>query len=229
MPAGEDQPAHRKDHFVIMSKHRFRFGPTELILALAVLFFLGGLLALSFPRFYTAESRAQILLISSLALIFCFVSLASIHLIRRQKRAREWRQVLAGWMEEKEQGIISDYDIAAHLSQGALEHLAIRIYSRMGYHMIDHYDSWGIGCNIKLINPEGQLELLYCKQEQNPLALQEVSNFHAAVIREEAVRGFIWAPGGFSSAAHYWTKRKPIVLADSKEIFRLVESTLPQA
>ena len=86
----------------------------------------------------------------------------------------------------------------------------------MGYNIFDHYGSSGLGCNIKLINPEGQLELLYCKQEQNPLELQEVSNFHAAVIR---VRLYVGSYGlrVDSSAAHYWTKRKPIVLADSKE------------
>ena len=211
-----------------MSKQRFRFGPPELIFALAALFFLGGLFALGFPQFYSTENRARIILTSSLVLIFCFALLVSIQLYRKQRRAREWRQIMAAWVAEKEAGEIPIHDLAAHLSQGALVRLAAQVYTRMGYRVYDPQDNEHLSCKIQLLNPEGQLELLFCIQEDHPLGLREVSQFHAALIREKAERGFIWAPSGFSRAALYWTSTKPIVLADSTEICRLIESKLTQ-
>ena len=208
-----------------LSKHRFRFGLSELIFALAALFFLGGLFALGFPQFFSSENRAQIVLVSSLVLLFCFASLTAIQYHRKQKRAREWRQIMATWMAKKEAGEITNHDLAGHLSQGALEYLAARIYARIGYRVYPLHFNDDLGYRIKLVNPEGKLELLHCLQCSQPLGLQEVSHFHAAMIRENAVQGFIWAPGGFSSAVVYWTKSKPIVLADSTEIGRLVETT----
>jgi hypothetical protein len=158
----------------------------------------------------------------------CFAALAILQMYRKQKRAREWRQIMAAWTAEKKAGLIPDHDLACHLSQGALEHLAARIFTRIGYHVYALHTGNDLDWQLKLVNPEGQLELLFCKQKDHPLGLREVSNFHAAMIREKAVRGFIWAPGGFSNAALYWTNTKPIVLADSTEIFHLIESILPQ-
>jgi hypothetical protein len=211
-----------------MSKHRFRFGPAELIFSLAALFFLGGLLALGFPQFYSTENRARILLISSLVLLSCFASLTFTRLYRKQKRARKLRQIITAWKAEKEAGAIHNPSLVGRLSQEDLDHLAARIYVHMGYRIYGPHYTDDLGCKIKLINPKGQLELLYCTQEDDPLPLGEITRFHEAMIREKAVCGYIWAPGGFSSEAVYWTKRKPIILADSTEIYRLVESTLLQ-
>jgi hypothetical protein len=42
------------------------------------------------------------------------------------------------------------------------------------------------------------------------------------MMHDQTVRGWLWAPRGFSGPAKAWAKGKPIVLVDDTEINRLI-------
>jgi hypothetical protein len=42
------------------------------------------------------------------------------------------------------------------------------------------------------------------------------------MMHDQAVRGWIWAPRGFSGPAKAWAQGKPIFLVDDTEINRLI-------
>jgi len=76
---------------------------------------------------------------------------------------------------------------------------------------------------IQLINPRGEIELIACRQQQDLLELHYVYSLQLEMKRTKAVRGYYWAPAGFTSETMKWAIHKSIVLADQYEIGRLVD------
>lgn len=77
---------------------------------------------------------------------------------------------------------------------------------------------------VRLISSKSEVELVQCKKCHKPVGEPEVRNLAGAMVHENAVRGFILAPGGFSQSARRWAIDKRIVLADEAEIGKMVES-----
>ena len=148
--------------------------------------------------------------------VFAFV------IYRKRERDKIWRQAMAGWQngsrrEENHQG-----QSAMHLSDLELEKLAEQVYRKLGY-TVQHVGQTGDhGVDVLLINPYNQKEIVQCKQWNKPVGEATLRDLYGAMMHDQAVRGWIWAPRGFSGPAKAWAKGKPIVLVDDAEINRLV-------
>ena len=106
------------------------------------------------------------------------------------------------------------------LLEDGLRHLAIQIYSQIGYRISKREAGDGY---LQLINPDGRIELIACKQQLDLIELHHVYSLYLEMNFTKAVRGFFWAPAGFTSEALDWVVHRPIVLADKHEIGRLVD------
>ena len=101
-----------------------------------------------------------------------------------------------------------------------LRKLACQMFSRMGYRIANRPDD---GVYLTLINPDGKLELVICKQQSEPIELHHIYSLELEMKRLKAVCGFFWAPEGFTNESVDWVKHRSIVLADRFEIGRFVD------
>jgi len=73
----------------------------------------------------------------------------------------------------------------------------------------------------------GEKEIVQCKQYQNPVQPDTIREVYGALGRR-ARKAYIWAPGGFTSAAQEEAKRfNRIELLDEQGILQLVENAYP--
>ena len=151
------------------------------------------------------------------------VGLASAFLIyRHREREKLWRLAMAGWQNNGRAHAIAQRHSAIYLSDLELEKLAAQVYKRMGY-QVQHVGQTGDhGIDVLLINPNNQKEIVQCKQWSKPVGEATLRDLYGAMMHDQAVRGWIWAPRGFSGPAKAWAKGKPIVLIDDMEINRLI-------
>lgn len=216
--------------FCFMPKRSHENLLEEILFGISALFLLGGILALGIFHNLPRETRGLLILLSSLGMFACLLGLVVLRNSRQRLRKRQWRRAIAVWQESNRLGKIPDYKLASHLSTEDLRRLAIQVYSLMGYSILqasdDGYQDANQNISIRLINPEGKKELVHCKQWREPVGLRQLHSLQKAMERESAIRGFIWAPGGFSQEAFTWVEDRPIILADNQEIGRLVEYTL---
>jgi hypothetical protein len=76
---------------------------------------------------------------------------------------------------------------------------------------------------LHLINPDGKIEMVAFSQQSEPVSLHQVYPLELEMKRMKAVRGFFWAPTGFTDESIEWVIHRSIVLADRTEIGRLVD------
>jgi hypothetical protein len=203
-----------------MPGQRQRVKLDGIIIAIMALLVLGGLMALGFLRDISRESRALVVMAISLGIIGCFAGLISLSAFRRWLRKRTWQRAMVLWNEISQARNTPKFILMENLSEDELRQLAIHIYSRMGYRMLNRDGE--DGC-LQLINPYGKKELIACKQQPDPIKLHHVYSLELEMKRTKAVRGFFWAPAGFTNEAMDWVVRRSIVLADQNEIGRLVD------
>lgn len=203
-----------------MPKKRHRAILEGTLLAIAAVFLLVGMIALGFLQTLSRENRALIVIITSVGVIVCFAGLMSVNAIWKWLRKRTWRRAMSAWMDNSQARKAPKFSLACQLPEGGLRHLAIQIYSQMGYIIINRD---GEEDCIRLINPEGRIELVTCKQQPYRAQIPNLLNLHLEMKKADAVRGFYWSPGGFTDEAIHWVREKPIVLADQNEIGRLVD------
>jgi len=203
-----------------MPKQRHRAILDKTLLAIAAVFLLVGIIALGFLKTLSKENLALIVIVTSVGIIICFAGLMSTNALWKWLRKRTWHRAMLAWTENSQANTTPKYSLACQLSEGGLRHLAIQIYSRIGYTIVnrDRVEEY-----IRLVNPEGRLELVTYKQLPNPAEIPNLHSLHLEMKKVEAVRGFFLSPGGFTSEAIHWAKQKPIVLADQNEIGRLVD------
>lgn len=167
--------------------------------------------------------RSITILTSSLIILLSFSLILGIDLHHRSQKKRLWHRHMATWQEDHNNQSIPSYQLAYLLSDGALNNLAKQVYSEMGYTLVEDAEADPLEFIIKLHNPIGEIEMVLCKQASEPLGLAYISNMQIILNLNEAVRGFIWAPGGFASNAVHYASGKPIILADNLEIGRFVD------
>lgn len=144
---------------------------------------------------------------------------------RKQQRALAWKQAITVWNKNSQERIVFAHQSAKFLSNTELEKFAAQVYTHMGY-IVKHTGKTGDhGVDVELVNPKKQMELVQCKQWNKPVGEPQVRDLYGAMSHAKAVRGWLWAPKGFSEPAKRWARGKPIVLMDDEEIGRLVEST----
>jgi hypothetical protein len=202
-----------------MPRLRHRAILDRTLLAITALFVLGALIALGFLRDLSKEDRALVIMVSSIGILGCFVGLMFVSSFWKRLRKRTWQRAMAAWKESSQGGNTPKFDITGHLSEDGLRQLAIQIYSRMGYRIPNRE----IKEYLQLINPDGRIELIACKQRANQIELHHVYSLELEMKRTKAVRGFFWAPTGFTSEAIDWAVHRSIILADQIEIGRLVD------
>ncbi len=152
----------------------------------------------------------------SIGAVFAFL------IYRRRERDKIWRLAMAGWRNDSRREENRQKQSAMQLSDLELEKLAEQVYKKMGY-QVQHVGQTGDhGIDVLLINPKNQKEIVQCKQWSKPVGEAALRDLYGAMMHDQAVRGWIWAPRGFSGPAKAWAKGKPIVLVDDAEINRLI-------
>lgn len=144
---------------------------------------------------------------------------------KRRQRALVWQRALADWQSNSPAtSLAGPPQTARYLSPQQLETFAAKTYKQMGY-TVRHTGRMGDhGVDVHLTNPQGHIELVQCKQWNKPVGEPEIRDFYGAMGHVGAIRGWLWAPNGFSQRAYTWAKGKPIELLDEKRIQRLIES-----
>ena len=141
---------------------------------------------------------------------------------RKRERDKIWRLAMAGWQNGSRKEENRPKSSAIHLSDLELEKLAEQVYKKLGY-SVQHVGQTGDhGIDVLLINPNNKKEIVQCKQWSKPVGEAALRDLYGAMMHDQAVRGWIWAPRGFSGPAKAWAKGKPIVLVDDMEINRLI-------
>jgi hypothetical protein len=196
-------------------------GAFAMILALS---FLPEILAPGDPAPRTvADSRAQIVLISSLVMLSCFAGLVLLASNRKREQMQIWRQVASVFEEPARISQNSPNPLIEGLSQEELQELAVQLYRELGYRLVRGSAGASDPALFLMANPEGENELIGCVQRDRPVGLGEVCDLYAKMDHYEARRCALWAPGGFKQEAASWAQRKPILLAGQREIAGLVE------
>jgi restriction system protein len=141
---------------------------------------------------------------------------------RHKQRVLVWSRAMSRWQNSPRSGKV--YRSVRQLSPTDLERFAAHVYENMGYRVSHTGGSGDHGVDVRLINPAGEVEIVQCKQWSSPVGEPDVRNLVGTMVHERAVRGYLWAPGGFSPEARRWARGKPVVLADDREIDRLVRA-----
>jgi HJR/Mrr/RecB family endonuclease len=159
-----------------------------------------------------------IIFIALIALIIVWIN------YRKFKKKEAWRKAMSTWNKSIHDGKVVEFNSARYFSPAHLEKFSAQLFKQMGYQVVHTGQSGDHGVDVHLTNPLGEVELVQCKQWYKPVGEPEVRDLVGAMVHEKAVRGYILAPGGFSEVARRWAKGKKVILADSKEIGRMVES-----
>ena len=177
-------------------------------------------MALGFLKNISQENRALIIMVSSLGILGSLATLMLVTFFWMRLRRWTWQRAMAGWYRRYQVGGKPKFVLEDHLAEGELKQLAIQTYSRIGYRLVTRENA---DLYLRLINPEGKIELVACKQQPEPVELHQVYPLELEMKRLKAVRGFFWAPAGFTDESMEWVAHRSIVLADRIEIGRLVD------
>jgi len=203
-----------------MAKRGHRTTLDRILLAITALFMLGGFIALGFLKNVSQENRALIIMVSSFGMIGCLAALMFVSAFWRRLRIWTWQRAMAGWHSRYQTGNNPKFVLPDQMPESELRQLAIRTYLRIGYRQANREEE---GIYLHLLNPDGRIELVACKQQPDPIALHQVYPLELEMKRTKAVRGFFWAPAGFTGESIDWVVHRSIVLADRIEIGRLVD------
>lgn len=192
------------------------------LLGLAALCLMLGIWALGFFQDVSRENRALLIIVSSSGLLASFGGLVSLRYLWKWLSQRASQKVLTDWRARLRSTKGPTIDVAHYLSEGALRILAMQLFSRMGYRILNRDDEEDQGY-VRMVNPEGQLELVACQQQAEPIEIVSIYEFLTNLKQAGAVHGYFWAAGGFTPETVYWVRQKPILLADRYGIGHLID------
>ena len=161
--------------------------------------------------------------------VIVFIIMGILYFIQREKEAKmarqiAWERAMATWSQSSHENLEAKSTNVKQLSPYQLETFAVSLFAKMGYLVVHTGKTHDGGIDVHLTNPNKQTELVQCKQWSKPVGEPEVRDLAGAMLHENAVRGFIIAPGGFTENARRWAIGKRITLTDEDEINRLVFS-----
>jgi len=214
-----------------MTQRRRKRNPIDAAVVLITLLYLIGVAFISFWKSLPGESQIFFLIAGGILILTGTGALIMVAVYKKRQRALIWRRAMAGWMQSSKDGRnpnIPEIHAARQFSPYELERFAAQVYSKMGYRVVHTGRSGDHGVDVRLINPNGQVEIVQCKQWNSQVGEPDVRNLVGSMVHEKAVRGYLWAPGGFTVEARWWAKGKPVVLMDEREIGRIVGCILPQ-
>jgi hypothetical protein len=203
-----------------MAKRGHRTTLDRILLAITALFVLGGFMALGFLKNESQENRALLIIVSSLGILGGLIALMLINILWIRLRMWTWQRAMTGWRRRHQVDSAPKFILPDHVTESELRQLATRTYSRIGYRLSARENT---DMYLHLINPDGKIELVACTQQPEPVVLHQVYPLELEMKRVKAVRGFFWAPGGFTDESIEWVVHRSIVLADRVEIGRLVD------
>ena len=166
------------------------------------------------------EYRLLILILGVITLVCGAISITMFVIYRRRQRKLAWQTAMQAWKKTSQTKKTPEYDAAP----GDLEKFAAQVYHKMGYRATRTGQTGDHGVDVRLVNPNNEIELVQCKQWNKPVGEPQIRDLYGAMAHDKAVRGHVWAPGGFSKSAREWARKKPILLIDNEEVGRLVES-----
>lgn len=221
----EEQSIQHTKHWGNISMARRRRNTTDdIVKGIAAILLLGyGALA-NFWKSLTPEYQTLFLILSISALIVGAIFIVVFIRYKKQQQKIAWERAMKALGGTQNGGRNGKHSKVRTISPMALEKLAAQTYRQMGYQVVHTGQIGDHGVDVHLTNPDGQTELVQCKQWNHPVGEREVRDLVGAMADEKAARGIIWAPGGFSSPAFRWARGKPITLADEKGIDRLIEA-----
>lgn len=214
-----------------MSKHEERPNPLGVLAALAVM---GFIVCSAVSNFWSRQSGdTQTYLIN----VVCWSGLMGTPLLvvlgLWAKRRADYRRKLATWRWQKIMHTLDatrglpylgkPQDRLSQMTWRELELFAAEVFSDMGYATKIVGRSGDQGVDVRMTNPQGQTEVVQCKQWGSPVGEPEVRNLYGSMMHVGAVRAFLFAPQGFTRPARQFAQGKSILLCDQDEISRLVE------
>lgn len=204
-------------------RRRNQYLSEGLLRLIILLFLLGGVAAIAYWSTVPDEGRRLSMIAAILGLLSGIGATGLLFYLRKRRRTLAWQRAMAAWNNPAIGSVTPRYQDARNLSARSLEKFAAQVYTRLGYQVVHTGQSGDHGVDVRLVNPKGEVELVQCKQWNKPVGEPEVRDLYGSMAHEQAPRGYIWAPGGFSEAARLWVEGKPIRLMDNDEIGRLVE------
>mgnify|MGYP002713108813 CR=1 FL=1 len=113
------------------------------------------------------------------------------------------------------------------LSPSGLEDLAARVFSLLDYRNVKHTGgSNDGGVDVWMLNKQGQVEIVQCKQKAKRVSRPELIAFAKSMKQHHAQKGHYWAPKGFTQPAIDYASERNIKLYESADIRRLVLNTV---
>jgi hypothetical protein len=107
-----------------------------------------------------------------------------------------------------------------------LEELAADVFLRLGYKNVEHtggHASIDGGVDVWMLNNEGNVEIVQCKQIRNRVDKSELVYFVKIMRQQHATRGRYWAPSGFTQPALDYAALNNVVIYEEPHIRRIVE------
>lgn len=159
----------------------------------------------------------SVLVLSTIGLI---ITLA---IYKKRQRSSAWQRAMRGWQNKDQANVIAKQQSAKYLSEKELEKFSAHLFSKMGYKAQLTSSTGDHGIDVLLINPKGQKEVVQCKQWNKQVGEPQVRDLFGTMQHEKAVKGWLVAPGGFSTPAKRWAKGKSIELIDDEELTKLLQ------
>jgi HJR/Mrr/RecB family endonuclease len=197
-----------------------------IITAVLLLLLLAGWSAWSFWRSLTPDIRWLAAVLASAALVTGTGIVILLLYYRRKQRMLIWSRAMSRWQHSPRSANL--YRSVRQLSPGDLERFAAHVYQNMGYRVAHTGRSGDHGVDVRLRNPAGEVEIVQCKQWNHQVGEPDVRNLVGTMVHERAVRAYLWAPGGFTPEARRWARGKGVILADEREIDRLVRAVFDE-
>ncbi len=167
--------------------------------------------------------RTFMLIMITIAVLAAIGMVITLSIYIKRERASAWRRAMVGWQSNAQADAIAQRHSAIAMSDVELEQFAGQVYKKMGYRAQRVGETGDHGVDVMLINPKSQKEIVQCKQWHKQVGEPVIRDLLGSMMHEGAVRGWLWAPRGFSRPARAWAKGKPIELIDDEKIGQLVE------
>jgi hypothetical protein len=110
------------------------------------------------------------------------------------------------------------------MSPSEFEEVVVEVFRHRGWSAEVAGSSGEQGVDINL-RREGEFALAQCKHYYSPIGPSMLNNFHSAMTRSEASRGFFVTTSTFSPSARDWVGDKPIELVDRPVLERWINES----